>query len=122
MTKPKANTTEDVEPTAVAEQEPQQEPEQEPEAPTQPSPTIGRTVLVNVDPRDHNGASTAPAVITRVWTDTVVNVRVLGDTDQTPEWRTSLTLVDELEPGKNWCWAWPEHVDSHLEFFLRNMP
>jgi hypothetical protein len=64
-------------------------------------PRVGDVVLVPMD-RDHNnGATTAPAVITRVWSPTTVNVRVLADSDAAPSWRTSVTYVETLD-----------HVDS----------
>ena len=71
-------------------------------------PSLGRTVHVRMDPRENNGADTAPAIITRVWahesTDTrglpryLVNVRVLSDTSANPELRTSVYLY-ELRPS-----------------------
>lgn len=77
-------------------------------------PSLGRIVLVSVDPAMNNGAAEAPAVITRVWNDTVINVRVLTDSDSVPEWRTSLTHRDTfdgldafLDPRR---WTWPPRV------------
>lgn len=73
-------------------------------------PSIGRIVLVPMNPRDNNGASVAPAIITRVWNDTTINVRVLADAhgDVTHDWRTSLTHEDALAEGASplhyWCW------------------
>lgn len=59
-------------------------------------PSVGRIVHVLMDPRDNNGSDVAPAIITRVWSDTVVNVRVLADSDATPWW-TSVSLHDDRE-------------------------
>jgi hypothetical protein len=85
-----------------------------------PTPSIGRIVLVPMDPRDNNGADRAPAVITRVWSDTTINVKVLSDATGSVEWRTSVGLVDELpdfalateeQPGSSMhVWAWPPRV------------
>lgn len=56
-------------------------------------PTIGRVVHVLVDPKANNGADVAPAIITRVWSGTCVNVRVLRDGYPDPaEWMTSISL------------------------------
>lgn len=77
-------------------------------------PSLGRIVLVAADPAMNNGADTAPAVITRVWTGTAINVRVLLDSDGAPPWRTSLTYADALDgldaserPSR---WTWPPRV------------
>lgn len=76
-----------------------------------PQPSLGRTVLVGVDPSMNNGADTAPAVITRVWDDILINVRVLLDGDSQPLWRTSLTHTDSLDSVaadvRPSCWTWP---------------
>jgi len=78
-------------------------------------PSIGRIVLVPMDPSLNNGADVAPAVICRVWNDTTVNVRVLGDGPGT-EWRTSLTYAPELgapdlaAANAMYGWTWPPRV------------
>lgn len=73
-------------------------------------PSIGRIVLVALDPTMNNGATIAPAVITRVWSDTSVNVRVLADSENLL-WRTSLTYVDSLDDDSpRGSWAWPPRV------------
>lgn len=43
------------------------------------TPSVGRIVLVTVEPTRNNGSDVAPAVITRVWSDTLINVRALPD-------------------------------------------
>lgn len=65
---------------------------------------IGRTVIFPMLAQDNNGASEAPATITRVWGHgevdgggqqfpyETINVRVLGDNAAVPEWRTSIKL------------------------------
>ena len=42
-------------------------------------------------PADNNHSDTAPAIITRVWSDGCVNVRVLTDSDAVL-WHTSVSL------------------------------
>lgn len=61
-------------------------------------PSLGRIVLTPVDPAINNGADVAPAVITRVWNDTTINVRVLLD-GHAIDWKTSVTLYDEPPTG-----------------------
>jgi hypothetical protein len=77
------------------------------------TPTIGRIVLVPMDPATNNGADTAPAVITRVWNDACINVRVLADGPDTP-WLTSVAYVETLaERGENnHVWSWPPRVGA----------
>jgi hypothetical protein len=78
-------------------------------------PSQGQSVLVLMDPARNNGCPTAPAVITRAWTGTSVNVKVLADSGDLPEadWRTSLTYVDDLttvaddDPARLYRWTWP---------------
>jgi hypothetical protein len=67
------------------------------------TPAIGRIVHVSMNPAENNGADAAPAVITRVWSDTCVNVRVLADSHAV-DWRTSVTL-----------WETPEALKTHHE-------
>lgn len=79
------------------------------------TPSLGRVVLVPADPKANNGAGEAPATITRVWNDSMINVRVLGDGDGVPEWRTSLTLFgSEAEalanPANRHVAWWPPRV------------
>lgn len=57
-------------------------------------PSVGRIVHVVVDPRQNNGSDVAPAIVTRVWNDEMVNVRVLLDGPDVL-WQTSIKLVDE---------------------------
>ena len=73
-------------------------------------PSIARLVIVPMNAETNNGATEAPAIITRVWSDTLVNVRVLSDSDRSPEWRTSVALYEEKpdEPG-HVAW-WPPRV------------
>lgn len=59
-------------------------------------PSLCRFVLVTVDPHSNNGSDVAPAVITRVWSDTLVNVRVFRDGTDVA-WITSVTLHETRE-------------------------
>lgn len=81
------------------------------------TPSIGRIVIVPATallPTDeNNGGTEAPAVITRVWSDTMVNVRVLLDGHETP-WKTSITLhgsrAEYEQAGGAFGCYWPERV------------
>lgn len=71
-----------------------------------PIPAVGRIVHVIVDPRQNNGSDVAPAVITRVWSDICVNVRVLFDgphaqvDDNRQHWQTSIMLYPDREAAE----------------------
>jgi hypothetical protein len=71
-------------------------------------PDVGDLVLVPMDPEANNGASVAPAVVTRVWSATTVNVRVLAD-GEFMLWRTSLVYADDLNDVASTAaaWTWP---------------
>ncbi|MET8818444.1 hypothetical protein [Streptomyces rochei] len=79
-------------------------------------PSVGRIVHVPMPPSANNGSDTAAAVITRVFDDEVVNVRIFADSTASPqEWRTSLTYTDELayDPDDTtslYRWTWPPRV------------
>ena len=67
-------------------------------------PTVGRIVHVIVDPKQNNGSDIAPAVITRVWSDECVNIRILHDGPSVPpegthrqDWMTSIRLFESRE-------------------------
>jgi len=72
-------------------------------------PTIGRIVIALVDPSRNNGTDVCPAIITRVWGPTMVNVKTLNDS-LANEWLTSVTLFDTedeaREHGPHSCF-WP---------------
>lgn len=80
------------------------------------TPSIGRIVIVPAEGSANNGAAEAPAIITRVWSETergwTINVRVLLDSDFL-EWRTSVTLCETEEQaratGQHCAW-WPPRV------------
>lgn len=63
------------------------------------TPTIGRVVHVRgIDPTTNNGATEAPAIITRVWSHSgtywTVNVKALLDAPG-DAWFTSIYLYDD---------------------------
>ncbi|MFE3853450.1 hypothetical protein ACFXPN_20220 [Streptomyces griseorubiginosus] len=76
-------------------------------------PSVGDIVLVPMNPADNNGATEGPAIITRVWSKTTVNVRVLADSHNI-DWRTSLTHVDSLAAvdAAAAVWTWPGGDDD----------
>lgn len=61
-------------------------------------PALGRIVIVRV-PQPFNGSNFHPGVITRVWSDTMVNVKVLPDCGP-PYDETSITLHATKEEGE----------------------
>lgn len=72
-------------------------------------PSLARMVIVSVDPAKNNGSDEAPAIITRVWNDTLVNVKVLNDSPNN-EWKTSVTLhAEKPENAQHAAW-WPPRV------------
>lgn len=73
-------------------------------------PSLGRTVLVPMNPDLNNGANEASATITRVWSDTLINVRVIGDEPSADEWRTSVHLHDEKPAQPQHDAWWPPRV------------
>lgn len=64
-----------------------------------PKPALGRIVHVFVDPARNNGADVAPAMITRVWNEEGVNIRVMLDGPDTP-WLTSVQVCDDRESAE----------------------
>lgn len=59
--------------------------------------TIGRIVLVTVDRNQNNGADIAPGIITRVWNDNLISVRVLLDGTEISPAYTSVFLYPDRE-------------------------
>ncbi len=75
-------------------------------------PSKGRIVFVLVPPETNNGDDYAPAMITRVWSDTLVNVRVLCDS-MNVEWKTSVYLAPDEDSARahgNHVAFWPPRV------------
>lgn len=83
---------------------------------TQQKPSLGRIVHVLVSPSINNGSDIAPAIVTRVFGDSCVNVRVL--LDNTPgradEWATSRILhADEATARAENNKSLPSGVGAH---------
>lgn len=79
------------------------------------TPSIGRVVIASVTSAENNGATEAPAIVTRVWKDHpdggwLVNLRILCDSENII-WRTSARLYDEppASPVLGDCW-WPPRI------------
>jgi hypothetical protein len=71
------------------------------------TPALCRMVIAAGVPHDgNNGSDQAPAVITRVWSDELVNVKVLTDGHR-DLWWTSVPL-----------YAGPDELDAAREAFL----
>jgi hypothetical protein len=64
-----------------------------------PKPALGRIVHVFVDPARNNGGDIAPAMITRVWKDQGVNLKVVLDGPE-EYWLTSVALYDDRESAE----------------------
>jgi hypothetical protein len=62
-------------------------------------PQVSDWVITFVEPTKNNGTDVCPAVITRVWSDTMVNVRTLNDSNNL-EWKTSVRLFDTEEEAR----------------------
>jgi hypothetical protein len=79
--------------------------------PAMHKPSLGRVVIVHgLDPALNNGATEAPAVITRVWSDRCVNLQVLVDEANAPIWKTSVMLYDDdaaAPEGATFYATWP---------------
>lgn len=78
-------------------------------------PSLGRVVIVPMNPDLNNGADEAPASIVRVWPlnangEQLVNLRVTGDNAAAPEWRTSVKLHDERPENPQHDAWWPPRV------------
>ncbi|ELP64170.1 hypothetical protein PV735_05230 [Streptomyces turgidiscabies] len=69
------------------------------------APAVGDVVLVVADPAENNGATTAPAIVTRVWSATTINARVLHD-GPGHSWRTSLVYRENLDGIKGMPAVW----------------
>ncbi len=72
-------------------------------------PSLGRIVIATVDSQKNNGIAEAPAIITRVWNDALVNVKVLNDSSDN-EWQTSVTLHAEKPENPQHAAWWPPRM------------
>lgn len=72
------------------------------------TPTVGRVVLFrSKDPQMTGGATEVPALVTRVWSDTCVNLQVMRDGHgATPIGVTSVTYDDSDTMTSSYCWRW----------------
>lgn len=64
-------------------------------------PSVGRIVMVIGGAAEANGTDQAPAIITRVWNDTLVNVTVFPDVPTTGR-HTSIQLFPDEGAGRAW--------------------
>jgi hypothetical protein len=65
-------------------------------------PSLGRIVLAYCDPAYNNGLPTCPAVITRVWSEDLVNLRLIPDSDAPMYSRTSVKLMADEETAREY--------------------
>ena len=73
-------------------------------------PSLGRIVLYRSI--DNNGTREHPALVTRVWTDTCVNLTVFPDFGQLLL-KTSVVQNESLEgPNQDNAWRWPPRVSE----------
>lgn len=75
-------------------------------------PTVGRIVHYHTTEKDReyhpraphqNSQITLPAIITAVWSPTLVNLKVFND-GVADYWKTSVNISDD---GKENSWSWP---------------
>ena len=79
-------------------------------------PTVGRIIHTLVDPARNNGADVAPAIITRVWSDTSVNLRVLYD-GASVDWVTSATLHADEDTAREHVAMGIQPMSGHQAFW-----
>lgn len=75
------------------------------------TPTIGRIVIYTQPELEtpYNGVRQHPAIITRVWSNTCVNLRVFADGMFTPIIVTSAEMTPMMNGGG---WSWPERAET----------
>jgi hypothetical protein len=84
------------------------------------TPALGRNVLMFVEPLLNNGSDVAAATITRVWSDSMVNLKVHLDGTSADLWKTSVPLFETREQaeaassaigaGQPYAAFWPPRV------------
>lgn len=57
-------------------------------------------MLAYCDPATNNGSDVCPAIITRVWTDEMVNLRLIPDSSAPLASRTSVKLCGDEDAAK----------------------
>ena len=72
-------------------------------------------------PAGTNGTRFHPAMVTRVWSETCVNLRVFKDADSVDVVRTSVVEAPALPEGvvdtnPNSAWIWPDLGVAYNEF------
>jgi hypothetical protein len=65
-------------------------------------PTVGQIVHALIPPNGNNNTPLAPAVITRVFSDNVINVRVFSDGSAGTPLFTSITLFEDQAAAEAW--------------------
>lgn len=74
------------------------------------TPTVGRVVIFMQSERElpTNGTREHPAIITRVWTDDCINLKVFFDAGET----ANVTSVQRrgVAPEDEMSWDWPPRV------------
>lgn len=72
-------------------------------------PSLGRIVLFRS--LNSNGINEHPAVVTRIWSDTCVNLHVFPDYGDSIN-KTSVNQNESLEgPNQELAWRWPPRVE-----------
>ncbi len=64
--------------------------------------SLGRIVLVTGKPVEANGTATVPAIVTRVWSDDLVNVTAFRDIAGEPQRLTSIKIHQDEDSARAW--------------------
>ncbi len=69
-------------------------------------PSVGRTVIYRTQHRagQHNGTKDHPAIITRVWSDTCVNCKVLPDCGPVYDVTSRIFIHPDDQDAEGWFW------------------
>jgi hypothetical protein len=74
---------------------------------------MGRIVIYRFGPSETpgpNASKECPAIVTAVFSDNCVNLRLLVDGAENLPWKTSVLQQEKAEQGATW--RWPERVDG----------